>query len=131
MLFEAIKHARSFGNVMVTSLGKIDNPDMIGEVADLFLREDNTDWTMCTGIFGESLLISLRTTSYDVDAEKVIRRVVSRLGTGGGHRTLAGGQIPLKCKSASDIGKIEKILTERLLKKLKADGVKGMDLLKR
>ena len=95
MLADALRNARVQGPAIITDLGEIDNPDMIAEVADLLLREDETTWTMCMGFWSDKLLISIRTSEESNLAEKVIRHIVARRGTGGGHLTYAGGQIPL------------------------------------
>ncbi len=95
MLADALRNARVLGPAIITNLGEIDNPDMIAEVADLLLREDETTWTMCTGFWNDKLLISVRTSEESNLAEKAIKHVVARRGTGGGHMTYAGGQIPL------------------------------------
>ena len=96
MLTEALKNARVYQNgAIITSLGPVNNPDMIGEVADLFLRDDDVTCTMCYGLAGERILISIRTSDEALDAGKLIHRVVGRKGTGGGHKTYAGGQIPV------------------------------------
>jgi len=42
----AIESARVYGRAIVTHLGAVENPDMVGEVADLLLREEQTLWTM-------------------------------------------------------------------------------------
>jgi len=95
MLADALRNARVLGPAIITNLGEIDNPDMIAEVADLLLREDETTWTMCTGFWNDKLLISVRTSEESNLAEKAIKHIVARRGTGGGHMTYAGGQIPL------------------------------------
>jgi nanoRNase/pAp phosphatase (c-di-AMP/oligoRNAs hydrolase) len=95
MLADGLRNARVQRPAIVTDLGHIDNPDMIAEVADLLLREDETTWTMCTGSWKDKLLISIRTSEESNLAAKVIKHVVARRGTGGGHLTYAGGQIPL------------------------------------
>ena len=110
MLAEALKNARIYGTAIVTSLGQIDNPDMIGEVADLLLREDRTTWTMCMGLFKGKILISLRTTDENNKAEDVIKRLVARKGTGGGHQTYSGGQVPLKENTRAEWTRLEKKL---------------------
>jgi nanoRNase/pAp phosphatase (c-di-AMP/oligoRNAs hydrolase) len=95
MLADALRNACVQGPSIITDLGEIDNPDMIAEVADLLLREDETTWTMCTGFWNDKLLISIRTSEESNLAEKVVKHIVARRGTGGGHLTYAGGQIPL------------------------------------
>lgn len=116
MLAEALRNASVYKQSIVTALGQIDNPDMIAEVADLLLREDVTCWTMCTGFSQGKLCISIRTSKEDVRADKIIHKIVSGKGTGGGHRTYAGGQIPLKKNTESEFRSLEKLVVRRFLK---------------
>ncbi|MBN1505911.1 MAG: DHH family phosphoesterase [Sedimentisphaerales bacterium] len=102
MLADALRNARVQGPAVITNLGEIDNPDMIAEVADLLLRQDETTWTMCTGFWNDKLLISVRTSEESNLADKVVKRVVARRGTGGGHLTYAGGQIPLMNRTKAE-----------------------------
>jgi nanoRNase/pAp phosphatase (c-di-AMP/oligoRNAs hydrolase) len=121
MLHEALRNARIYEQVIITGLGQIDNPDMIAEVADLLLREDETSWTMCTGFAQDKLFISIRTSQEGARADKVIRRVVARRGTGGGHQTYAGGQIPLKTTKRSERDNLQRLVQKRFLKAAGAD----------
>jgi nanoRNase/pAp phosphatase (c-di-AMP/oligoRNAs hydrolase) len=116
MLDKALRNARIFKQSIITDLGPIDNPDMIAEVADLLLREDETSWTMCTGLSQGKLHISIRTSKEDVRADKIIRKIVAGKGTGGGHYTYAGGQIPLKKATKSEQASLEKLVHRRFLK---------------
>lgn len=116
MLSEALQNARVYGNSILTHIGQINNPDMIGEVADLFLREDQTNWTMCTGYFEGKLLISIRTSQEQNRADKAIKSIVARRGTGGGHLTYAGGQIPLKNCTESERRNLKKQIERKFLR---------------
>ena len=120
MLANALRNARVQGPAIVTELGHIDNPDMIAEVADLLLREDETTWTMCTGLWKEKIMISIRTSEENL-AEKVIKRMVFRKGTGGGHLTYAGGQIPLKRGTKTERQEMEKHIEQKFFKAIGAD----------
>jgi hypothetical protein len=91
---------------------------MIGEVADLFLREEKTDWTMCTGFFDGKLLISIRTSQEKNRADKAVKFIVARKGTGGGHLTYAGGQIPLRNDSESGRHKLKHSVESKFLQAL-------------
>jgi nanoRNase/pAp phosphatase (c-di-AMP/oligoRNAs hydrolase) len=122
MLADALTNARVQGPAIVTELGEIDNPDMIAEVADMLLREDETTWTMCTGSWNDKLLISIRTSEENKLAEKVIKQMVARKGTGGGHLTYAGGQIPLKKGTKAERHELEKQMQQRFLKAISANG---------
>jgi nanoRNase/pAp phosphatase (c-di-AMP/oligoRNAs hydrolase) len=116
MLSEALQNAGVYEKSIITHIGQVNNPDMIGEVADLFLREDNTEWTMCTGFFEEKLLVSIRTSQEKNRADKVIKSVVARKGTGGGHLTYAGGQLPLKKDTESHRRELKQSIENRFLK---------------
>lgn len=118
MLSTALSNARVYTRAIVTTLGAIDNPDMISEVADLFLREDQTVWTLCMGIYEDKLLLSVRTSEDNGRADQVIKRVVARRGTGGGHMTYAGAQVPLKKNTKSEITRLESALRQKFLKTL-------------
>ena len=129
MLAAALKNARIYGNAIVTSLGPIDNPDMIGEVADLLLREDRTTWTMCMGLFKAKILISLRTIDENNQAGTVVKRLVARRGTGGGHQTYAGGQIPLKQDTQAELTRVEKQLRQKFIRLIGADEHQAVKLI--
>lgn len=116
MLSEALQNAVVCGNCIFTHIGQVNNPDMIGEVADLFLREDETSWTMCSGYFENRLLISIRTCQEQNRADKVIKSIVARRGTGGGHLTYAGGQITLKNGTESERRKLKKQVEQKFIR---------------
>jgi nanoRNase/pAp phosphatase (c-di-AMP/oligoRNAs hydrolase) len=118
MLANAMNNAQVYGNAIVTNLGPIENPDMIAEVADMLLRDDQTDWVMVYGLSQNKLLISLRTYKEHAHADKVIRHLVARRGTGGGHPSYAGGQIPLDKYSPKTIEKLQKTVINRFVKEV-------------
>jgi len=121
MLDKALKNARVYGNCIVTSLDEVNNPDMIAEVADLLLRSEDIFWTMCTGCYEDKLLISIRTCQQGARADKLIRRIVARRGTGGGHESFAGGQIPLKDESKLSCPKLERLVHKKFVKAVGCD----------
>jgi nanoRNase/pAp phosphatase (c-di-AMP/oligoRNAs hydrolase) len=116
----AIGRGELIGNAAYCSLGELDNTDMIAEVADLLLRHEKAGWSLCWGQNGGRALLSLRTNlGEEVSADQVMKRIVSRRGTGGGHDTMAGGQIPIR----QDDAPYRKRLAETILRRyLKASG---------
>ena len=129
MLADALRNARVQGSAIITELGQIDNPDMIAEVADLLLREDETSWSMCTGLWNEKIMISIRTSEENL-AEKVIKKMVFRKGTGGGHLTYAGGQVPLKKGTKVERQEMERHIEEKFLKAIGGDTAESVPLVK-
>ena len=118
MFADALKNASIYGDAVITDLGQIENPDMIAEVADMLLRDDSTNWVMVYGCFEQKMLISLRTEAEDARADKVIHHITARKGTGGGHPSYAGGQIPLPDGTQKSKRKLEKTVLNRFLKQV-------------
>ena len=116
LLALSLTNARTYGRCILTALGKIDNPDMIGEVADLLLRDEESTWALAYGIHEERVLLSLRISEVDANAGQVMHRLVGRKGTGGGHDAMAGGQIPLRKGTGREIAGVESTIVERLLR---------------
>lgn len=122
MLAEALGRAELCGNCIMTGLGNVENPDMIGEVADLFLRHEQAAWTLCYGFHGGKALLSVRTQDTLRRADEVVGRIVSEIGTGGGHAASAGGQIPLASSSEAHRLELERTIRSRFLAALGLDG---------
>lgn len=119
----AIGRSERVGDAAYCSLGELDNTDMIAEVADLLLRHEQANWSLCWGDSGGRALLSLRTSlGEDARADKVMKRIVSRRGTGGGHDTMAGGQIPIRQDDAAYRRRLDETILRRFLKASGNDG---------
>jgi nanoRNase/pAp phosphatase (c-di-AMP/oligoRNAs hydrolase) len=129
LLHDALHHAAIFGNCIFANLGRVTIPDMMGEVADLLVRTESVQWCLCLGVVSNTALLSLRTTSSEADAGKIMRRIVGHRGTGGGHRMLAGGQIPLKSASEGELAGLEKWVRSRFLRVVKQEPARGDPLI--
>ncbi len=129
LLHKALGNAVACDKCIVSSLGEIDNADMIAEVADILLRDDKAIWTMCYGYYEDSILLSLRGEQDTKKASDIIKRIVSRMGTGGGHALMAGGQIDISKKNAQEIKKIEQTIKNRFFKSIGANSDKAVKLL--
>ena len=122
MLSVAFANACVYSNAVITCLDRIDNPDMIGEVADLLIRDEQTDWCLCYGFYDGKMLLSVRTESESPSAEKIIKHIVARRGTGGGHVSYAGGQIPVENLSQKALEKLHKAVRKSFLEMAIPDG---------
>ena len=127
LLARALGNTQVFKDAAVSSLGDLHHADMISEVADLLLRDDDISAVMCFGLCDDQLCISIRTRDPARRSDHLIRRVVSRLGTGGGHPNYAGGQIPVTTPQRRKA--VESQVTRRFLKALKLESVSGVSLL--
>ncbi|MCX5872997.1 MAG: bifunctional oligoribonuclease/PAP phosphatase NrnA [Deltaproteobacteria bacterium] len=84
-----------YRDVACSFLGHVKTDSIIPELADLLLRIEGVTWSLCMGEHDEMMMISLRSKSRTQKAGLLLRRLVGRTGSAGGHREMAGGQIPL------------------------------------
>ncbi len=100
-------------------LGFIDTPDLVSQMADFLLTYEGTRWSVCTGRYEQKLHISLRTVEPKIHAGRLLQFVLVKKERAGGHKSMAGGSLPLKpFASESDWKKAENQTTKRLLRRL-------------
>ena len=116
----AIENAVIYDFATVSHLGRIDNPDMVAEMADFLLRCEDLKWSLVTGIYENTLHLSLRGTSKNAHAGRIARKAVGVMGSAGGHGHMAGGQIPLGDCDKATRKKIVSAVTELFLDAIKA-----------
>ena len=95
-IHEGLERAWSRGDVVFVPLGTLEYPDLVAQLADLFLRVHGVDWVIAAGLYKESLLISVRAHRSDAHAGDVVQGVVGDRGSAGGHGEMAGGRIDLE-----------------------------------
>jgi len=117
------------GYISISLLFQMKRPDMASEVADLLLRMENVSWAICLGIFEDRLVISVRADRPNVQAGRLVRTIVGKNGTAGGHDTMAGGRIHMP--NASPAQRIAGLhaLVPRFLQMLGAGEAAGIPLL--
>ncbi len=111
-----LAHAVLYRDVAVSCLGKIHNESIIPELADLLLRIDGVSWSLCMGELHDLMILSLRSTSRTYRAGTVMRRLVGKPGSAGGHKEMAGGQVPLSGMNSNHKEELRKKLVDRFLK---------------
>ncbi|HLU38466.1 MAG TPA: DHH family phosphoesterase, partial [Planctomycetota bacterium] len=94
-LRSALNNVRFYDNVILCSLGRIEAPEMVAEVADLLLRMEGKEAVFCGGLAGKTYYVSVRTDMPDRDAYDLIRGALGGEGSFGGHGSVAGGSIEL------------------------------------
>jgi nanoRNase/pAp phosphatase (c-di-AMP/oligoRNAs hydrolase) len=87
--------ARILGKLLVSHLRDVRNPDVVAYVADYLIKARGVDVCLCTGRYGNTLRISLRTRTSEMRADRLIRRIVDEPSQAGGHGNIAGGMIRL------------------------------------
>lgn len=119
-LGKGIRNAVVGGQLMVSNLGDVLSPDRVSQTADFLLPYRGVSWSFCMGRYKDDLYFSIRGTCADFQAGEVLRAICENRGQAGGHDTIAGGSIRVgKSSSVSVWEKTEKVLVERLIKRLR------------
>lgn len=116
ILHRAISKAHSKRNVIFCNLGDIPNPDFVHQVADLFLRVERKSWSLAMGKSNGILYFSLRTTKQKAKAGSLLRRVIGKKGTAGGHDMMAGGRIEYGHLSRREVALLEEDVIRDFIK---------------
>ncbi len=128
-LHRSLERARTRGPVVISYLGKLDYPDLVAELADFYLRLEGAQWSFCVGRFRDDLLVSIRSSRPDAAAGDLLRSVVGRDGSAGGHGLMAGARIPVANMSAEDARLRVEELVNRFIKELGVEDETGGSLL--
>lgn len=122
-LKEALNKVRIYGKVVLCSLGKTDNAEMVAEVADLLLRLEGAEAVFCGGLVGNTYHVSVRTLIGHGDAWRLIHEALGGEGTYGGHGSVAGGCIVLPDDDPRRLKRLERRLEKNILRTTGAEGV--------
>jgi nanoRNase/pAp phosphatase (c-di-AMP/oligoRNAs hydrolase) len=119
-LHDALENLEAVDSLILSHLGAVEQPDIVPEIADLLLRMEGRTWSLATGFFGDRLYLSIRTTNPRADAGGLMRRLIGRLGKGGGHGMIAGGWIDASRLTApAERRELQRGLGMRLARELK------------
>jgi len=127
----AIDQALCYGNLIFSNLGSVPVAETIPQMADYLAQLDGVHWSAVIGQVNGELRLSLRTSNTRGDAGAVLKRVVGKRGTAGGHGVAAGGRIDISNTSPQNIKGLERSLEQRMVKLLasrKADPIPLRDL---
>lgn len=123
----SVEHAIRYDNVLITHCGKIEQVEEAALLADGLLRCEGVDVVLATAEHDGRLILSLRNELPRTSAGELMRRIVNKIGDGGGHRTKAGGQIKLE-GNPTPIDKLQATLKRRLLRCLSITNTRGVRL---
>jgi hypothetical protein len=99
-------------------LGKVESPEFVSQIADWLLRHERIGWSIATGRFNNQLFVSVRCNHPKADAGNMLKQIISKLGSAGGHPRMAGGQIPFTGHSEQDWQRLQNLIITRFLHKL-------------
>ena len=132
-MFQGLKNAVTYDTAVISHLDSIQSLEKPAVIADIILRYQPVQSALVTALNDEdvphpTLVLSLRTNTSKLSAASLMRRLIRRLGEGGGHQTKAGGVIRLENGSAAEVDRIRKILRRRYLRALGIKPSRGQKL---
>jgi nanoRNase/pAp phosphatase (c-di-AMP/oligoRNAs hydrolase) len=113
---DGINNSIQYGDVIISQMGRLHNPDIAAEMADFLLRMENIHWSLCIGEYRDDLVMSVRTSRKGWWAGRVALKVLRGLGTGGGHEQAAGGRVNVAGMSQDGRQDLMARIIERFLK---------------
>ncbi|MDP9174288.1 MAG: DHH family phosphoesterase [Planctomycetota bacterium] len=113
-----LANAMYYDQAIISHLDEIDSPEKPAVLADFLLRFEQVQWALVTAVYENRLVISLRTSNGKLSAADMIRKLLRNTGEGGGHKTKAGGFIPLENGSPTEVEQKHELLRRRYLRAL-------------
>lgn len=129
IIHQGLGNAVFFGHAILSHLDTIDSLEKPAVMADVLLRFDQVQWSLVTAVSDNKLVLSLRTSDPRLSAAEMMRRLVRKIGEGGGHRTKAGGIIPLANATPTEIERIRNTVKRRYLRSLHIKPGRGQRLI--
>jgi nanoRNase/pAp phosphatase (c-di-AMP/oligoRNAs hydrolase) len=125
----ALSGTTLYGDVAVTSLGEISNPELCAEFCDMIIRLESVRWALCLGHQSGIMVLSLRTKDRSGRAGRDIEEVVGKDGMAGGHGMRGGGIVRLDRFEPPTYEKARGVITARFLETMDAQDRKPENLL--
>ncbi len=82
------------GRVFV-HLGPVPTPDILVLIADFFMRVEDVNWSIVSGLYDRKLVVILRNDGIRKNAGNVVKQSFGQYGSAGGHQSAARAEIPL------------------------------------
>jgi len=114
---EALSNATLENGLMLAPISNMVDRDALSQVADFLLPTEDVDIVVSYGVRMSKVILSARSSKDSLHIGKILSRHFAK-GSAGGHRSLAGGQIPfeeLDCDNSDDaMASITEILKSAL-----------------
>ncbi|WP_135853426.1 DHH family phosphoesterase [Halorussus salinus] len=111
------------GSVLVSHVGRTNERDALPQAADYLATLEGVETAIVFGIVGDEIELSARSTDSRVHVGNALHDIFADVGSAGGHREMAGGQIPLGVfadltadgTDAELVGIVARVVTNRLV----------------
>jgi nanoRNase/pAp phosphatase (c-di-AMP/oligoRNAs hydrolase) len=125
-LHGAVERAFVYREIIGTMLGKVTRPDLAAQIADLLLTHERMQWSICSAAFKDRLYVSIRTTRQKARCIPIMRHILGKEGSAGGHGMIAGGYIPIQGLTGAEMEALEEEIMLRFISKLAPPGIDSL-----
>lgn len=84
-------------------LGDVDNPDILVNVADFFMRVYEIRWAAVAGVYKNTVVVIFRGDGISRDVGAYASQVFSEIGSAGGHKAMARAEFPVAAAAGEDL----------------------------
>jgi nanoRNase/pAp phosphatase (c-di-AMP/oligoRNAs hydrolase) len=125
---DAIDNRSVSGSVLLTHVGRTSERDALPQAADYLVTLEGVQTAIVFGVIDDTIQLSARSTDARINVGTVLDAAFEDVGSAGGHREMAGGEIPLGIFAdyTSDddqlVAIVEQVVRARLLAELKLSG---------
>ncbi|AZH25936.1 DHH family phosphoesterase [Haloplanus aerogenes] len=92
---EAITNRTVRGSVLISGIGRTSERDALPQAADYLATLEGVETAIVFGIVEDGVQLSARSTDSRIHIGNVLDGAFSDVGSAGGHREMAGGEVPL------------------------------------
>jgi nanoRNase/pAp phosphatase (c-di-AMP/oligoRNAs hydrolase) len=117
---DAIRNRVVRGSTLLTHVGRTNERDALPQAADYLATLEGVETAIVFGIVDDAVQLSARSTDSRVHVGDALATAFDDVGSGGGHREMGGGEIPLGLFADYDsddevfLDIVERIVTHRL-----------------
>ncbi len=92
---DAILNKKIKGSYLITNVGSVANRDAIPQAADYLLNLEGIATVVVIGLYEDMIFVSGRSKDIRVNIGDAFAHAFGKIGSAGGHASMAAGQIPL------------------------------------
>jgi len=126
-LHTAVENAFVHREIIGSRLGRVSRPDLAAQIADLLLTLERMQWSICSAAFKDKLYVSIRTTNLKGRCVPIIKKILGKEGSAGGHGMIAGGFLPIAANLGDkELHTLQKDIMLRFVRHLAPPGIETL-----
>lgn len=84
-------------------VGQVDNPDVLVNIADFFMRVYEIRWAAVSGLYKDTVVVVFRGDGISKDVGQYASQAFGSIGSAGGHKAMARAEFPVEAAGSDDL----------------------------